>query len=235
MPEVNDIQQQTDVEQAKAKLQQVAETRESRMDPRAEERTALTRRQPPANNQEKDIHPVAAKPKKKSFWQKLKGSMFSEDVSNGSVTDYVFFKVFIPAVKRVLSDMACSAVNMALGLDIRPRRDGNTHVSNASLYRDRNYNRSAYDTRGYDRRNAVSEYEWDEDTAKDIFNQMSDIIDRYGECSLADAYAIMGLGTQIRTTDRNWGWTTMRGADVVPVNSMRDSWIVDMPAARPLK
>ena len=231
---MSELQHQTDLEQAKAKLQEVAETKEGRRDPRAGTGVNLPAPRKPATDSEKEIRPVTAKPKKKKFSQELKEALFSEDIGNGSVSKYVFFKIFIPSVKRVLSDMANSAINMALGLDPKTRTiQANTHTANASVYRDRNYNRGY--SGDYNRREAISELEWDEETAKDIYNQMADLIERYGNCSIADAYAIMGLGDRIRTTDRNWGWTSMRGADVVPVDRMEDRWIVDMPGARELR
>lgn len=231
---MSELQHQTDVEQAKAKLEEVAATKEGRRDPRAGTGVNLPAPRKPVPEGEKEIRPVNAKPKKKKFSQKLKEAMFSEDIGKGSVTEYVFFKILVPSVKRVLSDMANTAINMALGLDPKTRTiQANTHTANASVYRDRNYNRGY--SPEYSRREAISELEWDEETAKDIYNQMSDLIERYGNCSIADAYSIMGLGDRIRTTDRNWGWTSMRGSDIVPVDRMEDRWIIDMPGARELR
>lgn len=232
---MSDMQHQTDVEQAKAKLQEVAETKEGRKDPRAgEQAPAPGPKKSVQGEKEKHIRPVDNKPKKKKFGQKMKEAMFSEDIGKGSVTEYVFFKILIPSVKRVLSDMANTAINMALGLDPKTRTiQSNTHTANASLYRDRNYSRG-YSASEYNRRDAISELEWDEETAKDIYAQMTDLIELYGNCSLADAYSIMGLGDRIRTTDRNWGWTSMRNSDVVPADRNEDRWYIDMPPARPL-
>lgn len=230
---MSELQHQTDIQQAKEKLRDVQETKEARKDPRAGDNLPAPGPKKTVTDV-KEIRPVTAKPKKKKFGQKLKEAMFSEDIGKGSVTEYVFFKILVPSVKRVLSDMANTAINMALGLDPKTRTiQSNTHTANASLYRDRNYNRG-YSAGEYDRRSAISELEWDEETAKDIFNQMSELIERYGNCSLADAYSIMGLGDRIRTTDRNWGWTSMRNADVVPADRMEDRWYLDMPPARPL-
>lgn len=237
---MSDLQHQTDMEQAKEKLREVAETKEGRRDPRAGTGVTLPAPRKPVTDGEKEIRPVTAKPKKKKFSQKLKEAMFSEDIGNGSVTEYVFFKILVPSVKRVLSDMANTAINMALGLDPKTRTiQANTHTANASLYRDRNYNRS-YSAGEANRRDAISELEWDEETARDIYNQMADLIERYNDCSIENAYSIMGLGDRIRTTDRNWGWTSMRGADVVcvyhnPQNPEEDRWIVDLPPAKPLR
>lgn len=236
MSEVNP-QNLTDQERAKAKLDEIQSRKEAQNDPR----NALAPRtqpgsRPATDDKSGDIRPVTAKPKKKKFGQKLKEAMFSEDIGNGSVTEYVFFKILVPSVKRILADMANTAINMALGLDPKTRTiSANTHQANASNYRDRNYARSGGDIPGYRRRTAVSELEWDEDTAKDIFNQMSDLIDRYGTCSISDAYSIMNMPQMIRTTDNNWGWTSMAHADVVPVDPLRERWIVDLPEARPLR
>ena len=231
---MSELQHRTDLEQAKDKLREVAETKEGRKDPRASEVT-LPQPQKTFTDGGKEIRPVTAKPKKKKFGQKLKEAMFSEDIGSGSVTEHIFFKILIPSVKRILSDMANTAINMALGLDPKTQtiRSSNTHTANASVYRDRNYNRG-YSQQEYGRRDAISELEWDEETAKDIFNQMTELIERYGNCSIADAYSIMGLGDRIRTTDRNWGWTSMRNADVVALDRMDDRWYLDMPPARPL-
>lgn len=231
----NDLQQQTDIEQAKAKLQDVAEIKEARKERQPGEQTLPAQRQR-ASEPEKDIRPVTAKPKKKKFGQKLKEAMFSEDIGNGSVTEYVFFRIFIPSVKRILSDMANSAINMALGLDPKTRTvnaGSNTHVANASLYRDRNYNRPGEGY--YGRREALSELEWDEETVRDIYTQVEDLIEKYGECSIADVYSIMGLGDRIRTTDRNWGWTSMRNIEIVPLDVRHERNIIDFPSARALK
>lgn len=234
MPVTNDIQQQTDVEQAKARLQEVAETKEGRKDPRSAQQTLVVRQRSDTDEVEREFHPIQSKPKKKRFGQKLKEAMFSEDIGNGSVTEYVFFKIMIPSIKRVLSDMANTAINMALGLDPKTRTVGNTHTANASLYRDRNYSRT--ESANYSiRRDAVSEYEWSEADARDIMNQILDAIDRYEECTLANVYTIMGMSDKIRMADRNWGWTSPKDIDVVAVDRLSDRWIVDLPPARPLR
>lgn len=241
MNEPNDLQQATDIEQAKQRLQQAAETKENRKNPREGESTLITPRPKAGPGVEKEIHPVTGKPKKKKFGQKLKEAMFNDEIGKGSVSDYVFFKIIVPSFKRVVYEGLNTALCMALNMDPKTNRiiggNSNVHTANASLYRDRNYNRSNYNgDSGYSsRRIAISEYEWDEETAKDIYNQIQDLIERYNECSLADAYSICGFGDKIRTTDRNWGWTSTRGMDVYPIDAMKERWVVDLPSARPLR
>lgn len=236
MAETNDITQyELDVEKAKAKLAEVQDVKESRKDPRAQEKTNVI---VPKDKAVKEIRPVTAKPKKKRFGQKLKEAMFSEDIGNGSVTEYVFFRLVIPGVKRLLADMANTAINMALGLDPKTRtvgNGGNTHVANASLYRDRNYNRPAEAYSG--RRESLSDLEWDEATANDIYTQVQDLIEQYGDVSIGDVYSIMGLSERVRTTDRNWGWTRAeaRNINIVPLDIRHERNIIDFPSARPLR
>lgn len=233
---MSELQHQTDIEQAKSKLQEVEEAKAGRKDPRAGELAARPPQLPERRTVgDKNIRPVKGKPKKKSFGQKMKEAMFSDDIGNGSVTEHIFFKIFIPSVKRVLSEMANTAINMALGLDPKTRTiSANTHTANASVYRDRNYNRQSYYNEAGPGRLAVSELEWDKETAEDIMTQIEDIIDRFGEISIADMYSMMDMGTKIRTTDSKWGWTRMNGIEMVSVDPAGERWIIDMPPARPI-
>lgn len=185
---------------------------------------------------DKIIRPVKTKPKKKKFGQKLKEAMFSEDIGNGSVGEHIFFKILIPSTKRVLSDMANTAINMALGLDPKTRTisSGTTHVSNASMYRDRNFARGTSDYNARNRREAVSNFEWDEETAADIFTQCVDILDRYPSLSLAEVYSIMGQPELIQSTDKNWGWMDSKGIDLICADYTNKTWRVIFPPARPI-
>lgn len=235
-----DEQHKSDLDAARERLQAAQEIKEARNDPRAEGPApgslALKNRDKPATDV--DIRPVNAKPKKKKFSQKLKEAIFGEDVGTGSITETVFFKIIIPKCKLIVSESLNSMINMALGLDPRTRTIGsgsaNVHTANASLYRDRNYNRPS---ENYNRREAVSDLRWDEDVANDIYCQVREQIENYGEISLALVYSIMNMGEMIRTTDRNWGWTKACLPDirVVPYDASQTEWIVDFPSARPLR
>ena len=224
-----DIQHQADVEMARARLEGVQ---------KPEEKPNLPSPSPKRDISEepnKHIRGVKAKPKKKKFGDKLKEAFFG-DIGDGTITEHIFFNIFIPSFKRVLSDMGNTAINMALGLDPKTRTidSGRSHVANASVYRDRNYNRSTGNQPGYSRREAVSDYTWDEASAKDIYAQLSDLIEQCGRATLADAYVIMSMPNKVRSTDYHWGWTSMRNAEVYPVDRREQDWVVDMPPAKPL-
>lgn len=229
-----DIQTNEAVEKAKARLQEMEGQKSGQNLP------ARTDDGDKSGKSKSDlIKPVSQKPKKKGFGQKLKEAFFGENVGDGSITENIFFRIFIPKLKMVLSEMANSAINSALGLDPKTRTlNGNTynnHQANASVYRDRNFSRPSGGY-GVNRRDAISDITWDGATAQDIYNQMSDIIDQFPEAglSIADVYSIMDMQNYIRATDRDWGWRSMRGIELVCVDQARDLWIIDMPTARQL-
>lgn len=228
-----DIQTNEAVEQAKTRLQEVAN-----------QKAGITAEKKPATDGDKPkkadvIKPVDKKPKKKSFGTKLKEAFFGESLRDGKITENIFFQIFVPKFKQVLKEMAGVAIDSALGLDSRGRTlNGstyNSHQANASLYRDRNYSRGGGGV-GVSRRDAISDITWDGATAQDIYNQMQDLLEQFPEegLSIADVYSIMDMPTYIRSTDRDWGWRSMRGIEPVCIDRSRDLWIIDMPAARQL-
>ena len=232
-----DEQHVTDVEQARKKLEEVQATREARKDPRQPDPVVLapTAKSSMVEAEERGVKPVAAKPKKKKFGQRLKEALFGDDIGSGSITEYAFFQMVVPAFKRTVCETLNTMINMAFGLDPRTRTIGggsaNVHTANASLYRDRNFSRPN-SSASPARRTAVSEYEWDEDTAMDIYTQIQYQIETFGQCPLNIVYSIMGLGTEIRTTDRHWGWTSMNGVCVRPIDARGERWIIDMPPVK---
>ena len=210
-------QQQTDVEQARQKLQEVAETKEGRKDPRSMEAT-LTRMPNRTPEDLREIPEGKVPPKKKSFRQKLKEAMFSEDIGNGSVSEHIFFKIVVPSFKKVIYEGLNTALCMVLNMDPKTNKliGGNTHTANASLYRARG--ESAIN---YSQRSPIADCEWDEATAKEYFNDMLEVVDKYGDLSITNVYSICCLENRIRTTDRNWGWTKamMMRADVYAIDN----------------
>lgn len=228
---MGDIQKDADVNQAKARLEEVDRRKNETGGPVP---TGMINRQTGEirKPEGKNIRPVTGKPKKQSFGKKLKEAFFG-DIGDGSITEHIFFKIFVPTFKRVLSDMANTAISMALGLDPKPRTyNANTHVANARIYRDRNYSRTASERPGYMRREAACDYVWDEETAKDIYTQINDILERYPAITLAEVYSIMNMPEKIRSTDSSWGWTSMRDIELYEVGD--NEWVVSLPPVREL-
>ena len=180
---------------------------------------------------EKDIQQVTTtgKVKKKSFGRKLKDALFGEDV--GSVSQYIFYDVLIPASKKLISDMISGAVNMALFGETRSRRrdDDRTYVSYASYYDDRRREpaRSRYRNRGG---NGYSDMLFDDRKEADlVLERLCDLVDEYGCASVADLYSLTGFDSA--STDHKWGWTNLRGA---AVELSSGGYILNLPPAKPL-
>ena len=229
-----DIQTSEAVERARERLQDAAERKSG-----TTERAPVTEAERlPAKSKSDIIRPTDKKPKKKTFGARFKEAFFGENATPGSIAENIFFRIFIPKLKMVLSEMANSAINSALGMDSRTRTFGgngyNVHQSNASIYRDRGYNRGG-SVNGI-RRGAISDEVWDEDTANDIYRQMMDILDQFPEegLTVADVWSIMGFPERIRSTDREWGWTSKRGIDLVEIDPVKHLYIIDVCAPRAL-
>lgn len=232
-----DIQQQTDVEQAKSKLQDVAALKEAQKDPRASEQTLLARRYDGrVPDVERDIREGTVPPKKKKFGQKLREALFPENPDN--IPEHIFFDIVVPSIKKVVYEGLNTALCMALGMDPKSNRivgKGNTHTARASEYQRRSYTFNA--SSSYSSRIPLNDCEWDEETAKDYFNQMLEVVEKYDDLSISNVYSICGLQDRIRTVDRNWGWTKamMTRADVYCVDNRGERWVIDLPEPRPLR
>ena len=222
-----DIQTTESVEAAKKRLKELQEQKDGKSPSKAG--TDGDKR-----SIEEIIHAPMKKPKKKGFGTKLKEAFFGEGIGNGSIADHIFFGIFIPKLKLILSDMANSAINSALGLDNKTRLlsggGANTHQSNASLYGQRAASRSNL-FKGTTR-NAFREETWDGETANDIYSQMVEILENYPALSLAHVYSMMGFGELIRQTDYDWGWTSPDGLEPVCIDRANDLWVFDLPPTK---
>lgn len=172
------------------------------------------------------------KVRKKSFGIKLKEAIFGEEVK--SVPAYLLYDLLIPAAKRLASDMVNGAVNMALfGEDRRGSRSGGdrTYVKYEGYY-DGN-RRDQSDRRGRSRSRTYSDagdFIFDnKQDANDVLDRMNDMIDEYGCVSVQDLCVLIGCDSGY--TDNKWGWTSLRGAEVL---SCRDGYTLDLPRAKPI-
>lgn len=223
-----DLQKETDVSKARERLEDVARQKGGGTD-------MVPSSSDPASTKdisEKRIVPVKGKPKTKGFGRKLKEAMFG-DIGDGSITEHIFFNIFIPSLKRVISDMGNTALNMALGLDPKTRMisSGNTHAGNASVYRGRNQSNQ----QGYNRRELFSEYYWDQERAQEIYRQLNELINVCNKITLEDVYSIMNMPQKIRSTDRYWGWTSMANIDIYQIDPpYGEDWVVTFPPAKPV-
>lgn len=175
---------------------------------------------------EKVVHgKVRTKPK--SGVSKLTDVFISEDAAN--VKSYIVMDVLVPAVKKAISDIVRDGIDMILYGESRGRRSSS--ASSYVSYRD--YSRS--DDRGRDSRTR-SGYTHDDiildsrGEAEEVLTRMDELIDTYGNVSVADLYDLIGKSCEY--TDNKYGWTNIRNAEPIRV---RDGYMLKLPKALPIK
>lgn len=184
--------------------------------------------------EKKTIEPVAkARIKRESTARKVVGEIIREDAR--SVGETVLWDVIIPTVKNLISDTVTRGIeSMLYGGDSRPR--SRNSYSDYSGYSRPKGNRDR-PTERRDRRSARhAEPERNEiifdsrSDANDVIDRMSDLIDQYGQASLADLNALIGASSNF--IDDNWGWTDMGSFDV---RQVRDGFMLTHDEPQSLK
>lgn len=186
---------------------------------------------------EKDIQQVTssnAVKQKKSLGKKFTEAFIGDESDKTSVTDYILYDVLIPAAKNTLSDIVTGGIEMLLFGERRGRststRNRGTSYVNYSNYSRRENERSrpvSHNSRSSVRRlynddiivNSRGE-------AEEVIDRLLDIIDEYGEASVADLYALVGIDSDY--TDNKYGWTNLSMASV---SRTRDGYSINLPKA----
>lgn len=165
--------------------------------------------------------------KKKSEVRKFADIFLPEDVSN--VKSFVVQDVLIPALKKVISD--------TVDTFLYGGRRGNSSssaskVSYSSYYGgdrfDRRDDRPPFDTgrRGFDLGDVILDTRQE---ANDVLNRMDELIDSYRKVSVGDLYDLLGKSCDY--TANNYGWTSVRAAEVIRV---RDGYLIKFPKPFPI-
>ena len=184
--------------------------------------------------EKKEIVSVAkARVKRESTAKKVIGEIIREDAH--SVGETVLWDVIIPTVKNLISDTVTRGIeSMLYGGDSRPR--SRSSYSDYSGYSRPKGTRDRPAERRERRSARHAEPERNEiifDTrsdANDVIDRMSDLIDQYGQVSLADLNALIGASSNF--IDDNWGWTDMGSFDV---RQVRDGFMLTHDEPQSLK
>lgn len=176
---------------------------------------------------EKVVHGrVRTKPK--SGVSKITDVFISEDAAN--VKSYIVIDVLVPAVKKAISDIVRDGIDMILYGESRGRKSSS--ASGYVSYRD--YSRSDDRDRFRDSRSRSS-YAHDDiildsrGEAEEVLTRMDELIDTYGNVSVADLYDLVGKSSEY--TDNKYGWTNIRNAEPIRV---RDGYMLKLPKALPI-
>lgn len=168
---------------------------------------------------------------KKNEGRKIADIFVSEDVSN--VKSYLFMDVLVPAVKKLISDVARDGIDMLLygrtsGGSGRSSGSG-SKISYRSYYDDGRRDREGYSARSrFDYDDIVFE---SRGQAEVVRKHMIDTIDRFGIVTVGDMYDLAGLGAEAPYTSHKYGWSSIRNAEPVRV---RDGFILKLPKAMPI-
>lgn len=184
------------------------------------------------------LSPVSkGKLKKKSKAEKAVKSVVNVD--SGSIKSFVFGEVLIPAIKDTLYHLVSDGLSMILfdktGGSTGGRRYGSssgTRVSYSSYYRD--------SATGMSRESRADRYSRREDVgddivfpsraeAEDVIDELGNVMDQYGQATLADLYDLAGVTAPY--TYNRYGWKSTRGFDV---RHTRDGWMIVTPRAIPI-
>lgn len=166
--------------------------------------------------------------KKPSFLKRFKEAFFGEDV--GSVGAYILYDVLIPAMRDTIEDMVNNGLHMLLTGDSRSRRNEgrrgyvsyNSYSRNYSVgSRDRDRDQRSISRRSSEVQDIICE---DRSEAEQVIDELYELIDRYGQATVADLYDLVGVTTSF--TDNNWGWTSLANARV---NRVSGGYLIDLP------
>ena len=169
----------------------------------------------------------SVKVRKKSH---LKEALISEDASN--IKSYIVMDVLIPAIKKAISDIVKNGIEMLLYGD-SGRRNGQLSPSSSVSYRDYydrrddRYRPNPSLRQGRSIDDLVIESRGE---AEEVLTRMDELLETYKMVTVADFYDLVGVTCDY--TDNNYGWTSLRSAEVVRV---RDGYIIKLPRALPIK
>lgn len=162
---------------------------------------------------------VKAHKENKNLWQRCKSAIFvagPKEIKKALVED-----VILPAIKDTFADMLYSVVDVAIygrgASRHRGRGSGARHSSNGSSVIDYNAestkkrkNRTTRGSSGYDFDNVIFDTR---EEADDIFNDMVDTLNDYGEVTVYYFYERCGITAEY--VDQNWGWKSLEGTGYI--------------------
>lgn len=168
-----------------------------------------------------------AKTRKKGEMQKFADVFIAEDANN--VKSYILMDVIVPAVKKAISDIVTTGIDMILyGEAGRSKRNSSSPKVSYRNYYDQSSDRvragSANNKRSIDYDDILFDTRGD---AEAVLEAMNDIIGQYGTVSVSDLYDLARVPNDNFTMNR-YGWMNLNGAQPVRV---RDGYILKLPRA----
>lgn len=163
--------------------------------------------------------------------RKFADIFISEDTAN--VKSYIFMDVLVPAIKDTVSTIVKDTIDITLfgetGGSSRGGRSGGGKIA----YHKYSYDGRRDDRRGYEPPQQRGRFDYDDiefssrGEAQLVLDQLRDIIEEYTFATVADMYDLAGLNPPF--TSNNYGWTSLRTAELMRVRGGK--YIIKLPKA----
>lgn len=198
--------------------------------------------QPPMETppEDKKLEPVitnAAVRRKQPLGRRFMHTFFGGTAK--SAAQYVMMEVLLPAAKDAVADAFSQGVERMLFGEVRSasrrgifrapsgptnftpynRMSGTPAIRAEQRYESRALSPQARATHNFDEILLATRPE-----ALAVLQRLEQLIIQYGNCSVADLYAITEISSDY--TDNKYGWTSLHGADVIRV---RGGYLLDLP------
>ena len=157
--------------------------------------------------------------KKKTLGRRFLDTFIAGD--GHGVWHYVLFEVIVPATKDVIADVVSQGVErMVYGEARSTSRRGNRPSGSSGYVSYNRYSQQSREpaTRPNLSRSARSTHSFDQiiletrGEALEVIDRLEDLIERYGEATVADLYGLIDITSQF--TDEKWGWTDISRHDI---------------------
>jgi hypothetical protein len=165
-------------------------------------------------------------------------STFLTNPDGSSIFGYVVREILVPAAQEMIVNAFHETIERAIYGESRSpaRRAASrpTFTSGPTNYT-RYSTQRAPETRPPMNRRARASHNFDEiilatrAEAEEVLKQMSDLVDRYGTCSVSDLYEMLGLDSSY--TDEKYGWTDLRSSGV---DYTRSGYLLNLPRPEPI-
>lgn len=180
----------------------------------------------------KKVVSTPAKARKKSELEKAAEAMIAKDARD--VGSYILMDVVVPKLTDLIISIVTDGVNIIFKGKPAARRDRNGYTNYAGSYRgDRAYGSNDrdddYRSRNVGRMSYKDIVYESKPDAINVLQEMQDIINEYGEVTVADLFEISEITDNY--TDTKYGWTNIDHAEPVRVDG---GYGLRLPRPRPL-
>lgn len=177
---------------------------------------------------EKVIEGTARK-RKTTLGQKFKETFIMEETDE--IAKYICGDVIVPTLKTALFTIVTGGLSLALFGTVRGVGKKSGGIFGTVDYNGISSGRSQREARAAKARHSFEDLTFeDKFEADDVLEAMRDMVDEYGQVSIADMYELAGVSSD--PIDRKWGWTSLRTASVI---YSRDGYIIDLPKTKPVE